>query len=78
VDRGQSARTTRDAADAFASLTSAQLAAMLRRKDFYFVNVHTPYEGEIRNTDAFIAFDRTAQNPRTRRRRSFSIAGAAR
>lgn len=46
----------------FATLTSAQLASMLRRKDFYFVNVHIPYEGEIRNTDAFIPFNRIAEN----------------
>ena len=46
----------------FTTLTSAQLAAMLRRKDFYFVNVHTPYEGEIGNTDAFVVFDKIAEN----------------
>ncbi len=26
------------------TLTSFQLAAMLEKKDFFFVNVHTPYE----------------------------------
>lgn len=46
----------------FATLTSLQLAAMLEKKDFFFVNVHTPYEGEIKNTDAFIVFDRIADN----------------
>jgi rhodanese-related sulfurtransferase len=44
------------------TLTSFQLAAMLEKKDFFFVNVHTPYEGEIKNTDAFIVFDRIADN----------------
>ncbi|MBI3176442.1 MAG: rhodanese-like domain-containing protein [Chloroflexi bacterium] len=29
--------------------------------DFFFVNTHTPYEGEIEETDAFIAYDETAQ-----------------
>ena len=48
--------------EAFATLTSLQLAAMLEKKDFFFVNVHTPYEGEIKNTDAFIVFDRIADN----------------
>ena len=46
----------------FATLTSSQLAAMLEKKDFFLVNVHTPYEGEIKNTDAFIAFDKVADN----------------
>lgn len=26
------------------------------------MNVHTPYEGEIKNTDAFIVFDKIADN----------------
>lgn len=46
----------------FTTLTSLQLVAMLEKKDFFFVNVHTPYEGEIKNTDAFIIFDKIADN----------------
>uniref|UniRef100_UPI0037045629 rhodanese-like domain-containing protein n=1 Tax=Mesorhizobium atlanticum TaxID=2233532 RepID=UPI0037045629 len=46
----------------FTTLTSVQLAAMLEKKDFFFVNVHTPYEGEIKDTDAFIVFDKIADN----------------
>ncbi|QND64633.1 rhodanese-like domain-containing protein [Mesorhizobium loti] len=46
----------------FTTLTSFQLAALLEKKDFFFVNVHTPYEGEIKNTDAFIVFDKIADN----------------
>ena len=42
---------------AVSTVTSAQLAKMLEHKDFFFVNVHTPYEGEIKNTDAFIVFN---------------------
>ncbi len=34
---------------------------MLKSKDFFFVNTHIPYEGEIEGTDAFIAYDETAQ-----------------
>lgn len=47
----------------FTTLTSAQLAAMLQQKDFFFVNVHLPYEGEIENTDAFIPYNKISDNP---------------
>ena len=46
----------------FATLTSVELAAMLPRKDFFFVNVHIPYEGQIGGTDAFIPYDQMADN----------------
>ena len=46
----------------FTALNSAQLATMLENKNFFFVNVHIPYEGEIKETDANIAFDRIANN----------------
>lgn len=39
-----------------------QLKSMLEKKDFAFINVHTPYAGEIANTDAFIAYDQIAKN----------------
>ncbi len=44
------------------NLTSKELAVMLEKKDFFFVNVHIPYEGEIKNTDAFIPYDKIADN----------------
>ena len=46
----------------FAVLQSQQLEAMLRNKDFLFVNVHIPYAGEIENTDVFIPYDKIADN----------------
>jgi len=46
----------------FTTLTSVQLVEMLKQKDFFFVNVHIPYEGEIKNTDAFISYDKIANN----------------
>lgn len=45
-----------------AKLTGLQLAAMLAEKNFFLVNVHIPYEGEIKGTDAFIAYDSIADN----------------
>jgi len=42
---------------AAAELTASQLEAKLAQKDFFLVNVHIPYEGEIEKTDAFIPYD---------------------
>ena len=38
----------------FENITAVQLSAMLDNKDFFFVNVHSPYIGEIKDTDEFI------------------------
>lgn len=46
----------------FGILKSAELAAALQKKDFLLINVHVPYEGEIADTDAFIPFDKIADN----------------
>ncbi len=43
-------------------INSDELKAMLDRKDFAFINVHIPYEGEIANTDAFIPYDQIEKN----------------
>lgn len=44
-------------ADGYVDISVQQLADMLQDKDFTFINVHIPYEGEIAQTDAFIPFD---------------------
>jgi rhodanese-related sulfurtransferase len=46
----------------YTTITSTELAAMLQTKNFSFINVHIPYEGEIARTDAFIPFDEIADN----------------
>ncbi len=38
-----------------------QLKSMLDKKDFVLINVHTPYAGEIANTDLFIPYDQLAK-----------------
>lgn len=46
----------------YTNLTAAQLGDMLENKDFLFVNVHIPYDGEIEKTDLFIPFDKIGGN----------------
>ncbi|RWA68037.1 rhodanese-like domain-containing protein [Mesorhizobium sp.] len=46
----------------FQTITSEQLSQMLPRKDFFVVNVHIPYEGQIEGTDAFIPYDKIDRN----------------
>ena len=40
-----------------ALITAEELNTMLEDKDFTFINVHIPYEGEIPGTDAHIPYD---------------------
>ncbi len=44
-------------ADGYTDISVEQLASMLETKDFTLVNVHIPYEGEIRDTDLFIPYN---------------------
>src|SRR3990167_2636488 len=46
----------------YKNITSTQLKEMFEDKNFFLVNVHTPYEGEIEKTDAFIPYDQIEKN----------------
>ena len=49
-------------ADGYTDITVQDLEELLQAKDFTFVNVHIPYDGEIKQTDLFIPFDQIADN----------------
>ena len=46
----------------YTNMSAVQLKAMLVKKDFTFVNVHIPYEGEIVTTDAFVPYNEIEKN----------------
>lgn len=46
----------------YRSITPEQLKSMLGNKDFLLVNVHIPYDGEIRGTDLFVPYNQIEQN----------------
>lgn len=46
----------------YTNINSQQLNAMLKNKDFVFVNVHIPFAGNIRDTDLSIPYDQIGQN----------------
>ena len=48
----------------YTNAAPALLKQMLAAKDFVFINVHIPYEGELAQTDAFIPYDQIEPNLR--------------
>jgi rhodanese-related sulfurtransferase len=44
------------------TMSPKDLDKALSSKDFVFINVHTPYEGEIEKTDTFIPYDEMVAN----------------
>lgn len=45
----------------YTNIGADELNAMLKDKDFVFVNVHIPFEGNIANTDLSIPFDQITE-----------------
>lgn len=45
------------AGGSYTNVTADELKVMLKNKDFVFVNVHIPFEGNIAGTDLSIAYD---------------------
>ena len=46
----------------YTNVSVTQMKAMLDTKDFAFINVHIPYEGEIAKTDAFVPYNDIEKN----------------
>ena len=46
----------------YTDVSVAELKTMLANKDFTFVNVHIPFEGNIANTDLSIPYNEIEQN----------------
>jgi rhodanese-related sulfurtransferase len=47
---------------AYTDASVAELQSMLKNKDFTFVNVHIPFEGDIAGTDVSIPYNEIDQN----------------
>jgi len=46
---------------AYNNINADELNSMLKDKDFVFVNVHIPFEGNIANTDLSIPYDQITE-----------------
>lgn len=45
----------------YTNISVPELQTMMADKDFTFINVHVPYDGNIPDTDLFIPFDRIGE-----------------
>lgn len=57
-----SGETISVAGGSYQNVTARELNSMLKIKDFVFINVHTPFAGNIAGTDLSIAYDQIEQN----------------
>lgn len=56
-----SGETISVAGGSYQNVTARELNSMLKIKDFVFINVHTPFAGNIAGTDLSIAYDQIEQ-----------------
>jgi phage shock protein E len=59
---GQSGKKIQVDNGEYTDISASELETMLKNKDFVFVNVHVPFEGNIPNTDLSIPFDTIDQH----------------
>lgn len=59
-DSGATQKVTVDGGS-YTNVGPNELNAMLRNKDFMFVNVHIPFEGDIAGTDLSIPYDQITE-----------------
>jgi len=61
-DGGQIGQTIQvSGGGSYTQITPSEVQTMLQAKDFPFINVHIPYEGEIEATDAHIPYNEIMQ-----------------
>lgn len=60
--RSMTGETVTTEGGSYKNITPDELSAMLKNKDFVFVNVHIPFEGDIAGTDLSIAYNEIEQN----------------
>lgn len=56
------AASSEKSAGGYTDISVTELQEMLKNKDFTFVNVHIPFEGNIAGTDVSIPFDQIEQH----------------
>jgi rhodanese-related sulfurtransferase len=62
TDSSETGNLVPDDGGTYTDISVQELKSMLEEKDFTFVNVHIPFEGDIPDTDLFIQFDQIDQN----------------
>jgi rhodanese-related sulfurtransferase len=62
TNQSQMGKVVKTAKGQYTDISVSELESMLKKKDFVFVNVHIPFEGNIPDTDLSIAYDTIDQH----------------